>query len=352
MEIVVTILEFFAVLAVVVMVHEFGHFAAAKAFGIKVNEFGFGFPPRLLRVFRRGDTEYTINLLPLGGFVKLEGENDPSEPRSLAGKGVGTRFIVLVAGVFMNLVLAIVLLSGLFMFTTEELRVGDVMQGSPADLAGVLPGDVVLAINGKSVKVVSDLADQIDLNRGREIEWNVKRVDQRQRVLLVPRVNPPPGEGATGITIQPWNVQQWSPSRPPWEALAEGSKLAASVPAALKDAVVDWANGDGEIPFAGPVGIAQGTGEVAREFGLVSLIPLAALFSMSLAILNILPIPALDGGRIFFVLLEWVRRGKRIPPEKEGLVHLIGFVVLITLILGPLTYNDIMRLVEGKSLLP
>ena len=340
------------VLAVVVMVHEFGHFAAAKAFGIKVNEFGFGFPPRLMTVFRKGETAYTINLLPLGGFVKLEGENDPSQPRSLAGKGVGTRFIVLVAGVFMNVVLAIVLLAGLFMFTTEELRVGDVLPGSPAERAGVLPGDVVLAINGNSVKVVRDLADQIDLNRGRQIEWQIKRGDLQQRVLLVPRVDPPPGEGATGITVQSWNVQHWSPSRPPWEALADGTKLAWSVPAALKDAVADWVNGEGDIPFAGPVGIAQGTGEVAREFGLVSLIPLAALFSMSLAILNILPIPALDGGRILFVMIEWVRRGKRIPPEKEGLVHLIGFVVLITMILGPLTYNDIMRLVEGRSLLP
>ena len=433
MEIFITILEFLAVLGVVVLVHEFGHFATAKAFGIKVNEFGFGFPPRLIRLFRRGETEYTINLLPIGGFVRLEGENDPSQPRSLASKGIGTRFIVLTAGVFMNVVLAVVLFAAFFMFTVDDevrVRIGDVtpgspghaagvMQGdyivqangepvravddldqqfalnpgtevnwvierkdilqpvrfmveglqvraiapgSPAEKAGVRPEDIILEINGAPVKSFEDLSNQITTNAGQEIQWLIQRGESQQLVTLVPRENPPKGQGATGISIvtdiegttgvrlQYLNVYSSSPTRPPWDATARSLEVTWSVPGLLKDSINDWLTDDGEIPFAGPVGIAQGTGEWAREFGLISLIPLAALLSISLAILNILPIPALDGGRLVFVLLEWIRRGKRIPPEKEGLVHLVGFVGLMVFLVV-MSYNDIVRIAEGGSLL-
>ena len=353
MEVFVTILEFLAVMAVVVMVHEFGHFATAKAFGIKVNEFGFGFPPRVIRVFKKGETEYTINLLPIGGFVRLEGENDPTHPRSLASKGVGTRFVVLVAGVFMNVVLAIVLLAAFFMFTEprDELEVGSVAEGSPAELAGVLPGDLILELNGAPVKDPDELGSQINSNRGEEIEWLIQREDTRHRVRLVPRVDPPPQQGATGITVtNSLGVRPVWYARPPWDALARSIKLTWSVPGLLVDAIASWILDDGPTPFAGPVGIAQGTGEWVREYSLISLIPLTALLSISLAILNILPIPALDGGRLMFVIIEWLRRGKRVPPEKEGFVHLVGIVAILSLLVA-LTYNDIVRLVEGNSLL-
>ncbi len=354
MEILVTILQFLAVLTVVVLVHEFGHFAAAKAFGIRVHEFGWGFPPRLVRVFRKGETDYTVNLFPIGGFVRLEGENDPTKPRSLASKGVGTRLIVLTAGVFMNLALALVLFAGFFMFTVpeDELRISQVSPGSPAELAGVLSGDVVLEVNESPINSMDDLSSQIDRNRGTEIEWLVRRDEDQHRVRMVPRVDPPPGEGATGVMVQRSGVSvrpTWY-ARHPWEAASRSVQVTWSVPGALKDAVTDWVFDDGPTPFAGPVGIAQGTGEWSREYGLISLIPLAALLSISLAIFNILPIPALDGGRLIFVLLEWVRRGKRVSPQKEGLVHLVGIVALLAMLVV-ISYNDIVRILEGGSLL-
>ena len=354
MEVLITIVEFLAILGVVVVVHEFGHFAAMKAFGIRVNEFGIGFPPRLIG-FRKGETLYSLNLVPLGGFVRPEGENDPSATRSFAGKGAGTRFIVLVAGVFMNVVLAIVLFTVFFTFTTEEkiehVRVGEVSSGSPAELAGLRPGDSILEVNGNSVTEFGELRDQIYLNLGNETELLIQHEGTQQRVNLVPRTDPPPGEGAIGVTPRTPGVRATWTGRPPWKALALGAEVTWSVPGALKDAITDWISDDGEIPFAGPVGIAQGTGEWGREFGLISLMPLAALLSVSLAILNILPIPALDGGRVVFVILEWLRRGKRIPSEKEGVIHVAGFVAIIGLVLA-LSYNDVMRIVEGNSLLP
>ena len=522
MDILITIVQFLAVLAAVVLVHEFGHFATAKAFGVKVNEFGIGFPPKLLTIWRKGDTEYTINLLPIGGFVKLEGENDATGPRSFASKGIGTRFIILIAGVFMNVVLALLLLTGLFMFTVGELQVAQVSSRSPASEAGLLPGDRILKVNdedisgfrqltrtlganrgtdvpllvrrdgreqvlyvspnsrsfphdaasGVSVEVVGDLevtnvssgspaaragvqdgdiitavngapvegfyalTGLINDNRGRRIEWQVLRERVPVTLYVTPRSSPALGQGATGISIDvsgdvrvedvapgspahaagilpgniiteidgnaigdfiglsnavdrrlgqasAWTIQRGSVSRPvtlvpeadalpyeastgltveflalqntpvntPWEALVRSVTWIGGAAVATKDAVANWLADDGEAPFAGPIGIAQGTGELAREAGLVSLVPLTALLSMSLAFFNILPFPALDGGRLVFVVLEWVRRGKRIPPEKEGLVHVIGFVGLMTM-LAALTYNDIIRIVEGYSFLP
>jgi regulator of sigma E protease len=351
LEVLVTIIEFLVVLGVVVVVHEFGHFATAKAFGIKVNEFGFGFPPRLL-AFRKGETVYTINALPLGGFVRLEGENDPTQPRSFAGKGVGTRFLVLIAGVVMNVLLGVVLLAVFFMFTTTEnqgptgitldnrtpLRVSSVAPGSPADAAGLRVGDVLLEMNGRPLENLDELVEGINSNLGAEVEWVLEREGSRKPVRLIPRENPPQGIHGEWLAV------------PPWEALRLGVERTWMVPVALKDAVMDWISADGEVPFAGPVGIAQGTGEWAREFGLIALVPLAAILSISLAILNILPIPALDGGRLVFVILEWLRRGKRIPPEKEGFVHIMGFLVLIIFIVA-VSYNDIARIAEGGSLL-
>ena len=351
MDVIVTILLFLAVLTVVVLVHEFGHFATAKAFGIKVNEFGWGMPPRLLRLFRKGDTEYTINLIPIGGFVRLEGENDPTHPRSFANKGVGVRFIVLTAGVFMNMVLAVVLLAGLFMFTVDELRVGDVSPGSPAELAGVLLDDTILEVNGTKVDEFDELAEQIDSNRGTEIEWLIRRDGVERRVSLVPRVDPPPDQGATGIRVDIVGTQKSHITRPPWEAVGLGLERTWLVLDATKDEVGRWVSLEKAPEVSGPIGIGQLTGEVTREAGLVSLVPLAALLSIVVAIFNILPFPALDGGRVVFVALEWVRRGKRIPPEKEGLIHLAGFAVLIG-ILVIASYNDIVRIVEGGSLLP
>ena len=351
MEVLVTIVEFLAVLGVVVVVHEFGHFAAAKAFGIKVNEFGFGFPPRLLGI-RKGETVYTINALPLGGFVRLEGENDPTQPRSFASKSVGARVVVLVAGVVMNVLLGVVLLAGFFMFTVTEnqgptgitlrdgtpLEVRSVAPGSPADAAGLRAGDLILEMDGTPLERLDDLVEGINANLGSEVEWVLEREGSRKAVRLVPREDPPQGIRAEWLAASPW------------EALKLGVQRTWMVPVALKDAVTDWVSADGEVPFAGPVGIAQGTGEWAREFGLIALVPLAAILSISLAILNILPVPALDGGRLVFVILEWLRRGKRIPPEKEGFVHIMGFLVLIIFIVA-VSYNDIARIVEGGSLL-
>lgn len=353
------ILVFALILAVLVLVHEAGHFATAKAAGVRVLEFGLGFPPRLWGVRFRG-TLYTFNAIPLGGFVKMVGEEDPSEPGSLAGKSSGIRFLVMAAGPFMNALVAFLLFSALFMIPQEvvvgQVRVMEVAAGSPAQGAGILPGDIIVRVDGHAIDNFWDLRYRLQLHLGAKTTWLVHRAGQPQVISLVSRFKPPPGQGATGIVVNTLNPHVETRAEPAWRAPILGAQRIGEVLLLVKNEFTKWLAGGGPPEVAGPVGMAQAAGEVAREEGLglkeraLVAINLAAIVSLSLAIFNILPIPALDGGRIFFVIVEWARRGKRIPPEKEGLVHLVGFALLITLAII-ITLADLNRLLRGESLL-
>ena len=340
-------------LATVVVIHELGHFMTAKFFDIHVEEFGLGFPPKLMG-FRRGETLYSINLLPLGGFVRLAGENDDTGPRSFGAKGTGIRFLVLVAGPLMNLILPIVIFAIFFMVPQDvvvgDVTVAEVMPNSPASNANIEPGDIIEYVNGHKMENLNDLRETIMLNLGSEMIWQVRYGLGTDTVLVVPRWNWPEGQGPTGIGIFMANVSVVSQSEPPWTAVPHAFIRVSHIMVLMKNEITRLLIIRGAPQITGPIGIAQVTGEVAREGGLASVIVLAAIISISLAILNILPIPALDGGRILFVIIEWARRGKRISPKKEGLVHMIGFATLISLVVF-VSYYDILRIVQGESLL-
>ncbi len=350
----ITILISLAVLSGLVIAHELGHFIAAKTSGVRVEEFGLGFPPRLLS-FKRGETRYSLNAIPFGGFNKLTGEEDPKETRSLAGKSIGTRLWVLSAGSLVNLILPILLFSIAFMIprniTTGQIMIEEVASGSPAAAAGIQAGDILLSINGEPVQNIGALPRYIQLNMGTEVTILVQHPDSTtESVQLTPRWRPPEGQGAIGITyriLEPTIVRQ---SYPFWKAIPLGAKGCIEAFILYKNVIISMIMGTVPIVVAGPVGIVEITGEAIKA-GASPLMELAAFISLNLGIINILPLPALDGGRITFVLLEWVRRGKRISPKKEGLVHLAGFVLLIGLLLV-LTYQDIMRIVSGGSLIP
>lgn len=346
-----SILAFAGVLILLVIAHELGHFITAKLSGVVVQEFGLGFPPRLFAIKWRG-TEYSLNALPIGGFVKMLGEEDPSEPGSLASKSIPIRLVVLAAGATMNALLPIVLFSISFMVPQQvavgQVEVQKVQPGSPAELAGVQPGDRILEINDRRIQNSRDLAYNIQLNLGSPTTLLVETQGQRHPVRLVPRWNPPEGEGATGMLIDMANPQVVLQAYPFWEAVPLGVRTSFDTFTLAKNEITGWFV-RGQAPrIAGPIGIAQMTGEVVR-FGWVPLLEFTALISMNFAVINILPLPALDGGRIFFVLIEAVRRGKRIPPEREGFVHLVGFVLLLAL-MAIISYFDIMRIIRGEDL--
>lgn len=379
---------FLGILIPLILIHEFGHFLAAKAFGIKVLEFGVGFPPRIKGlVWRKGETEYTINWLPIGGFVRLLGEEDPTDPRSLAAAARWKRLTVMAAGVVMNLVLAVVLLSIGFMIPRERAlslaMVSEVMPGSPAAEApvegemrdgsdpqrGLQPGDIVTEVEGREIKNTNELIYTTRLHLGETQEWTIQRAGSTLTALVYARWHPPADQGPTGIRIgapttcvafddagectesqlvYPYTESVWSW---PWEAVPESvGALRDTVVLSVNELRVRLGGGGGggvpedSPPVSGPVGIADQTTTLV-EAGWRAALELAALLSLNLAVFNALPFPALDGGRMLFLFIEILRGGRRISPEKEALVHLAGFALLFAGIIV-VTYYDIARLVS------
>lgn len=377
---------FISLLLVLVLIHEFGHFLAAKAFGIKVLEFGIGFPPRARTLFKKGETEYTLNWLPIGGFVRLLGEEDPSDPRSLAAAPRWQRLTVMAAGVLMNFVLALFLMGVSFMVPREraltqaqivevaagspaaEARIDGTMRDGTAPVQGIQPGDLIVEVEGRDIANTAEMVYANRLNLGKTQEWTIIRAGSTLTAHVYARWHPPAGQGPTGVRIgapqscsvdangEPVNCQLKYPqtesvSYPPWVAFPKGAQsLVDTMVLTYNEIRVRVGGGGGaavnddQPAFTGPVGIADTTGTLIKEAGWRSLIEFAALLSLNLAIFNALPIPMLDGGRMFFVVLEIIRGGRRISPEKESLVHLAGFALMMAGVLV-VTYFDIARLV-------
>ena len=354
MEVFITVIAFLGILAVLIIAHEFGHYITAKAAGVTVEEVGIGFPPRLLS-FKCGGTIYSLNAIPLGGFVKMAGEEDPRVPGSLASKSIPARLLTLSAGSLMNLLLPLLLFSVAFMVPHNivygQVQVDEVAANSPAARAGIVAGDSILEINGKQVNSVGDVQRGIQLNLGQAVSLLIQHADDTvEEVRAVPRWQPPEEEGAIGVavrTVSPTVVRQ---SYPFWQAIPMGVRECIDTFVLFKNGIISMIIGSVPTTLAGPVGIAQLTGEVAQA-GFSPLLEFAAFLSINLAIINLLPLPALDGGRIAFVLLELVRRGRRVSARVEGMVHMVGFAMLITFLLL-ITYQDIIRIVSGESLLP
>jgi regulator of sigma E protease len=351
---ILTIVVGIIVLSVLIIVHELGHFLAAKATGVPVEEFGIGFPPRIYGKKWRG-TIYSINWIPFGGFNKITGEIDPDVPKGLASRGYGVRLLVLGGGIILNLLLPFVLMSVAYMVPHNiidgEVMVEEVSPGSPAEAAGIMPGDTFVSINDRTVRSLGDLARNIQLNLGDEITIAVVHADtSTETVTLVPRWRPPEGQGAIGTLSRTENAVIVSESLPFWRAIPTGARECIETLVLYKNGIIGMIVGT--VPFvpAGPVGIVQVTGEVAHS-GISPVLELAAFISIAIAITQLIPFPALDGGRIIFVIIEWMRRGKRVSARIEGIVHSVGFLILLALLVL-ITYQDIFRWVSGGSLIP
>ena len=348
------IIPFLAVLGPLVFVHELGHFIVAKLGGIRIEEFGLGYPPRLLRLAKIGTTEYTLNLLPLGGFVRMVGEEDPSAPGSFASKSKKVRAATLIAGPAMNIILAGFLFAITLMAGAPTPVEGPgagiygVMPGSPAAEAGLQVGDTIIKVNDHVVAGPEDLKAYTSAHVGERVALTIRRNGEilPEPIYLTPRASPPPGEGPMGIMI---NYPLKIVSYPWYQALPMGFVQAFRLMGFMLGGLVDIVRGALAPEVAGPLGIAQLTAEVAQT-GVIRLVELAAFLSVNLALINLLPFPALDGGRLLFVAIEAVRR-RRVDPAKEHLVHLIGLVVLISLIIV-ISYFDLVRWISGNSLVP
>jgi regulator of sigma E protease len=338
------VITFIIVLSVLVLVHEFGHFITARKSGILVEEFGFGIPPKIFG-FKKGETLYSINLLPFGGFVRLHGENFgdtvTQKDRSYLGKSKKVRSMVVVAGVLMNFLLAIVLFGVVYSFSGIPKKSGyveivDVMEGTPADEAGFMDGDIIKTVDGQTLTDNDEFKSYISTKAGNEVSIEVVRPENKSEILkIVPREDPPANEGSLGVIIadtQTYYAPVW---QRPFLGAYYGTKEAVFWGTAVLQGfgMMIGKLFIGQVPrdVTGPAGLLVITSEVAKV-GFMPLLNWMGIISINLGILNILPIPALDGGRLAFIFLEKLF-GRRVLPKVESALHAISLGLLITLLL-------------------
>ena len=353
----ITAIVFVLILGILIFVHELGHFVMAKRTGIKVEEFGFGFPPRIWGI-KKGETIYSINWLPLGGFVKIKGEQGEArdEADSFVAKPAWQRFIVLAAGVVMNIFLCTVLLiigyqvgvpsvieEGTGGIQREvKLQIADVRPGSPAAIAGLQPGDVLVSLAGRQMRTPQEVQYFIEPRDHISLDIVIKRGRQDLNLGATPLNVPDKNGAAIGISL----VQTGIVSYPTWTAVAKGLKSTGELFIEIINSFWVLLKGvtlHGELAanLSGPIGIAIITGQVV-QLGWLYLVQFAALLSMNLAILNFIPFPALDGGRALFLLFEKIR-GRAVSAAVENWFHTVGFALLLVLIVA-ITYRDIVHL--------
>ncbi len=362
-----TIIIFIVIIAFLVFIHELGHFSAAKLFGVRVDEFGIGFPPRLLS-WKKGETLYSLNFIPFGGFVRIFGENPNEESehgqdraRSLTAKPYYQQALILVGGVFFNWLLAWLLISIGFMSglpmaadgaKKEGLILDDistmvlqVSKESPAALAGLKPGDKIIAIkSGLAVKTnptVAEFQDIIRTSAG-EVVVDYERGGDVQQVFIKPLIGLTAEGKAIGVALDQVGNLQLNPLSALWYGFGRTFDMTRDLTLGLKDIIVGLFSGDNvKEAVMGPVGIAGLVGD-ARALGIIYLLTFAAFISLDLAIINLIPFPALDGGRLLFLLIEAVK-GSPIKPIVANSLNAVGFLLLIGLMLL-VTIFDVLRL--------
>lgn len=355
-----SILVFIIVLSVLILVHELGHFVAAKRARVKVEEFGFGIPPRVWGK-KVGETTYSINALPFGGFVRLHGESaeeEVEEPeRAFVNKSKLQRSAIILAGVFMNFVLAMVAFSVVYSFSgiprqTDKVKILEVTPASPAQEAGILEGDIVKSVDETGVSSIEEFTDLIDGKKGERVVIGVLRQEGGQEVEkmigVTPRAEPPENEGPLGVVISATEIYYPPVWQRPFVGIYYGFQeaffWAKTVVLGLGDIVVGLFRGETPGQVAGPVGIYAITAEAA-SVGALTLINFVGFLSVQLAILNIIPFPALDGGRLLFIGIEGLF-GKRVLPRVESVIHTVGMIILLALLFA-ITINDVRRLIQA-----
>ncbi len=353
-------------LLVLVIAHEFGHFIVAKKAGMRVDEFAFGFPPKIFGI-KKGETEYNFNLLPIGGYVKIFGENPNDESlegkdsvRSFTSKSKRAQIAVLLAGVTMNFLVAWLLFSIGFMsgmpssmsannknakIQNSELAITAIMPDSPAEKSGLVVGDKIKKLSTKSdnteVPSVESIKYFVNKHKNETINVSFVRRGEEKTVELTPGKNDI-GEPVIGIGMDMISTIKLAPHKAIWEGLKLSADVFVSTCVGFYKLIANAVTGNGSFSaVSGPVGIVGIVGDVAH-FGIIYLLSFAAIISINLAVINLIPFPALDGGRILFVIIEKIK-GSPIKPKIANTLNMIGFVLLMLLMII-VTYKDITKL--------
>lgn len=335
------VLAAIAAFGAMIFFHELGHFLMAKRAGVRVYAFALGFGPQVLG-WQRGETKYALNLLPLGGYVRMEGEDEGVEGAgSFRSKSVGARMGIIAAGPAMNLVLAVVILTIAAATggvpTGASLRVGTIEPGWPAAAAGLAPGDAIVSIDGTAMTSGEQVIDTIHRSAGRALVLVVRRGTEERSITVTPRLDEARGVGRIGFSPEPL----WTRLNPV-HALGWGVQRTGQFIVMLGGAVGGLVRAGRLLDsLGGPVAAGSILVQAAAS-GAQTFLHMAAFLSVVIGVFNLLPIPALDGGRLAFLAVEAVRR-RPLDPRREGLVHMVGFALLLLLLVG-LTLRDVRRL--------
>ena len=331
-----TIIYAVLIFCVLIFVHEFGHFFVAKACGVKVNEFAIGMGPAIFKK-QKGETLYAVRIFPVGGYCAMEGEDENSDdPRAFNNRPAWQRACVLAAGSFMNLVTCVILLIIIAFWAGQATTVIDqVTPGSPAEKAGILSGDRIVEIDGEEIADWNDLIDTIGYSTGKEMRITVEREGEKLTVTSGLEYNEEQKRNMIGITP----VMEHSF----FSSVAGGFRNTGRMTVMMYDTLRQLFTGDVSVKeLSGPVGIVYAVNESAKS-GVIYVIYLAALLSLNLAVINMLPLPALDGGRLLFLVIRLIT-GKRVSDEMEGRIHFIG-IMLLLLLMVYVTFNDVLRFI-------
>jgi regulator of sigma E protease len=362
-----TIIIFIIILAVLIIAHEFGHYLIARLFKIRVDEFGIGLPPKAKTIGKRWGTKFTLNWLPFGGFVKIFGEdyeevkNDEDYKKSFVSKAKWKQAFVLLAGPFANVLVAVILFAATFMigipstvhddmsrfYSDINLTIVEVGEDSSADLSGILAGDVVesLAVGGNNLEDLSPIgfSNFIKENQDETFLLTVKRGEEFLPVTLESQFNEETGTPLVGVALDYVGELKLPFFRGVYEGFTYTLYVGQQMVSMLADLLGGIFSGGADLSgVVGPIGIVELVGQ-SSEKGIAFILSFAALISVNLAIINLIPFPALDGGRLLFVVIESITR-KRIKAKISGVVNMVGFSILILLMLI-VTYKDIVRLV-------
>ncbi len=350
---------FIVALSILVLVHEWGHFIAARKTGVRVEEFGLGLPPKIWGK-KIGETVYSLNWLPIGGFCKLLGEDpnggekdsEKNKKESFEYKKPWQKMLIVLGGVIMNLVLAVVIFSVVYTILgvpkeVDRVSIIGISKDSPAEKSGIKEDDIVYKVNGIEVKKTSELMDEVGKNKGGKVVVEVgdKNKENLRKVEVEVRENPPEGEGSMGVAISNTEMK-----KVPWyrvdEGIVAGFKEAYYWGKIIVGGVVKMIAGFfvGNVPkdVSGPIGMFEATSAINKNQGILAVIHFFGIVSVNLAVVNVLPFPALDGGRIIFVIYEMITK-KRANPKLETTINNLGMMLLLGLILL-ITIGDVARI--------
>ncbi len=341
----VTAASFVVIFGGIIFFHELGHFAAAKAVGVRVLEFALGFGP-VIGSFRRGETRYSVRLFPLGGFVRLAGMDPALTDDEAVDDGQGSfnsrpvwqRMAIIAAGPFMNFLLAFLLITGYYAAAYLPPTVTRVMEGMPAAAAGIEPGDVIVAVDGEPTPSADDVIRRIRPKAGQEVVITVRRGEERFDVRVTPQLDPGEGVGLVGIEVRS------HPRLGLFAAAKQGAIETWRGAAGIARAVFDMVTGGSELDVRGPIGIISITSEAAQR-GIFALLSLAIGLNLNLGLLNLLPIPVLDGGWLLLLALEGLR-GRPLNAEQRGMAQFVGLVIIFLLMVFAF-YQDVLHLRAG-----